>query len=120
MIGKMILLSEDTKIARWEKKTMSKKKKKIKNYTPKKCNGILNASLDYIHDRIEKDLPYMYSAVALALWELVDGNEEEKYDAVMDMIQKSSAIWNDVIISGKDIVEECERITGICIRDEVC
>ena len=99
---------------------MGKNKKKHKQYTPKKQNGILNASLEYIHTRITNDLPYMYSAVALAVWDLVDGTEEEKYDAVMDMIQKSSAIWNDVVENGKDIVEECEKITGISMRDEVC
>lgn len=98
---------------------MGKNKKKHKHYTPKKQNGILNASMKYIHTRITNDLPYMYSAVALAVWDLVDGTEEEKYDAVMDMIQKSSAIWNDVVENNKDIVEECEKITGICIRDVV-
>ena len=98
----------------------NKKKHKHKQYTPKKDNRILSASLEYIHTRITNDLPYMYSAVALAVWDLVEGSEEEKYDAVMDMIQKSSAIWNDVVKNEKDIVEECERITGICIRDVVC
>ena len=98
----------------------NKKKHKNKQYTPKKDNRILSASLEYIHTRITNDLPYMYSAVALAVWDLVEGSEEEKYDAVMDMIQKSSAIWNDVVENNKDIVEECEKITGISMRDEVC
>lgn len=100
-------------------KNKKKQKQKQKQYIPKKQNRLLEFSLDYIHERITNDLPYMYSAVALAVWDLVDGTEEEKYDAVMDMIQKSSAIWNDVVENGKDIVEECERITGICIRDVV-
>ena len=92
---------------------------KKKQYIPKKQNRLLNASLNLINDRIKKDLPYMYSAVALALWELVDGDEEEKYDAVMDLIQKSGAIWNDVVENEKDVVEECRRITGIDIRNKV-
>ena len=92
---------------------------KKKNYIPKKQNRLLNASLNLINDRIKKDLPYMYSAVALAMWKLVDGDEEEKYDAIMDLIQMSSAIWNDVVENDKDVVKECERITGIDIRKKV-
>lgn len=92
---------------------------KKKNYIPKKQNRLLNASLNLINDRIKKDLPYMYSAVALAMWKLVDGDEEEKYDAIMDLIQMSSAIWNDVVENEKDVVEECRRITGIDIRKQV-
>ena len=92
---------------------------KKKNCIPKKQNRLLKASLNLINDRIKKDLPYMYSAVALAMWKLVDGDEEEKYDAIMDLIQMSSAIWNDVVENEKDVVEECRRITGIDIRKQV-
>lgn len=92
---------------------------KKKQYVPKKQNRLLNASLNLINDRIKKDLPYMYSAVALAMWNLVDGDEEEKYDAIMDLIQMSSAIWNDVVENEKDVVEECRRITEIDIRKQV-
>ena len=92
---------------------------KKKNYIPKKQNRLLNASLNLINDRIKKDLPYMYSAVALAMWKLVDGDEEEKYDAIMELIQISSGIWNDVVENEKDVVEECRRITGIDIRKQV-
>lgn len=77
------------------------------------------ASLKMIHDKIKKDLPYIYSAIALATWNLVDGDEEEKHDAVVDLINMSSVIWNEVLENGKDIVEECERITGIDIRKSV-
>ena len=94
-------------------------KMRKRNYIPKKHNRILKASLNLIHDRVRKDLPYMYSAVALAMWNLVDGDEEEKHDAIMDLIQMSSAIWNDVVQNDKDIVEECEKITGIDIRMQV-
>lgn len=98
---------------------MKKKKKKKQHYIPQKQNTIVKASLNLINDRIRKDLPYMYSAVALAMWNLVDGNEEEKYDAIMDLIQMSHTIWNDVIENEKDVVKECERITGIDIRMQV-
>lgn len=97
---------------------MSKKKKK--NYTPKKQNTIFNHSMDYINKRTSKDLPNMYSAVALALWDLVEGDEIDKYNAIMEMIEKSSEIWNDVAENRKDINAECEKVTGINIKNYVC
>lgn len=96
-----------------------KKKNNKRNYIPKKHNGILKASLNLINDRVRKDLPYMYSAVALAMWNLVDGDEEEKHDAILDLIQMSYAIWNDIVQNDKNVIEECERITGIDVRMQV-
>lgn len=92
---------------------------KKKSYIPKKQNKMLNASLNYIHDRIKKDLPYMYSAVAIAVHNLVDGDEEEKCNAVEEVIKESNRIWIEVVENGKDITEECERITGFDIRKAV-
>ena len=97
---------------------MSKKKKK--QYTPKKQKTIFNFSMNYVNQRTSKDLPNMYSAVALALWNLVEGDETDKYNAIMEMIEKSSEIWNDVVENGKDISIECENVTGINIRNYVC
>lgn len=75
--------------------------------------------MDYIHKRIRDDLPYMYSAVALAMWSLVDGNEEEKYDAIIDLIGKSGAIWNDIVENNEDIIEVCKQVTSIDMREHV-
>lgn len=88
-------------------------------YIPKKRNRILEASLKFIHDRIQKDLPYMYSAVSIAVYNLVDGDEEEKTQAVIKMIEESNRVWQEVIENGKDVIEECEKITGIDIRKSV-
>ena len=99
---------------------MSKnKKKKKKKYTPHKHKTLFEFSMDYIHKRITDDLPYMYSAVALAMWSLVDGNEEEKYDAIIDLIGKSGAIWNDVVENNRNIIEVCEEVTSIDMREHV-
>lgn len=88
-------------------------------YIPQKRNRILEASLKFIHDRIQKDLPYMYSAVSIAVYNLVDGDEEEKTQAVIKMIEESNRVWQEVIENGKDVIEECEKITGIDIRKSV-
>ena len=97
----------------------NKKKHKHKQYIPKKENRLLNASMDYIHTRITKDLPYMYSAVALAMWNVLEETEEEKVQDIQTLINESKIIWNDIVENGKNVIEECERITGFCMIDEV-
>ena len=81
---------------------------------------MMDFALDYIHDRITKYLPYMYSAVALAMWNVLEETDDEKYEDIMTLINESMLIWNDIVENGKDVVEECEKITGISMRDEVC
>lgn len=98
---------------------MGKSKKKHKQYTPKKDNRFLNASLDYIHSRVTKDLPYMYSAVALALWNILDETEEEKVQDINTLLIESQIVWKDIVENGKNVIEECERITGFCMKNEV-
>ena len=97
----------------------NKKKHKHKQYIPKKENRLLNASLNYIHTRITKDLPYMYSAVALAMWNVLEETDEEKYEDIMTLINESQIVWNDIVANDKDVIEECERVTGISMRDAV-
>ena len=98
---------------------MGKNKKKHKQYMPKKENRFLNASLDYIHTRITNDLPYMYSAIALAMWNILDETDEEKVQDINTLLNESQMIWNDIVANGKDILEECEKITGFCMKDAV-
>ena len=81
---------------------------------------MMDFALDYIHDRITKYLPYMYSAVALAMWNVLEETDEEKHEDIMTLINESMLIWNDIVENGKDVVEECEKITGISMRDAVC
>ena len=98
---------------------MGKNKKKHKQYTPKKQDRLLNASMKYIHTRITNDLPYMYSAVALAMWNILDETEEEKIEDIKTLLSESRMVWNDIVENGKNVVEECERITGFCMIEEV-
>lgn len=49
------------------------KKKKI-NTMPK--NRKMESACDYIHKKIKYILPYIYSAVVLALWNVLDETEE--------------------------------------------
>lgn len=95
---------------------MGKKNKHYKTHN----KSMMDFAMDYIHDRITKYLPYMYAAVALALWNILDETDEEKQEDIARLINESMLVWNDIVDNEKDVVEECERITGICIRDAVC
>ena len=64
-------------------------------------------------------LPYIYSAIALALWNILDEPEEEKYNDIATLIEESQIIWNQCVEEGKDIVDRCEEITGFDIRNSV-
>lgn len=94
---------------------MGKKKKYHKQHN----KTMMSFALDYIHDRITKYLPYMYSAVALAMWNILDETDEEKEADIKMLIEESMMVWNDIVENGKDVVEECEKITGISMRDAV-
>ena len=93
--------------------------KKKKHYKPNN-KTMMDFALEYIHTRITNDLPYMYSAVALALWNVLDETDEEKEEDIKVIIDESMRVWNDIVENGKDILEECERITGFCMKEEVC
>ena len=94
-------------------------KNKKKHYKPNN-KTMMDFALEYIHNRITNDLPYMYSAVALALWNVLDETDEEKEEDIRSIIEESMRVWNDIVANGKDILEECEKITGFCMKEEVC
>ena len=93
--------------------------KKKTQYTNNKQNRMKKACMNYLKNKIGKDLPYIYSAIALAMWNLVDGDEEEKHDSIIELINTSSLIWNDILENGKDVIEECYKTTGVDIRKSV-
>ena len=94
-------------------------KNKKKHYKPSN-KAMMGYALDYIHDRIVKNLPYVYSAIALAMWNVLDETDDEKHEDIMTLINESMVVWNDIVENGKDVVEECEKVTGISMRDAVC
>lgn len=93
---------------------MAKNKNKIKT-----TNKKMNAACNYLHQRIKLVLPYIYSAIALALWNILDEPEEEKYNNIAMLIEESQIIWNKCVEDGKNIVDWCEEITGFDIRNGV-
>lgn len=93
-------------------------KNKKKHHKPSN-KAMMDYALDYIHDRITKNLPYVYSAIAIAMWNILEETDEEKHDDIVMLINESNRVWNDIVENGKDVVEECEKITGICMRDAV-
>lgn len=93
---------------------MAKKKIKTKHH-----KGGMNAACNYLNMRIKQILPYVYSAIALALWNVLDESEEEKRDDIATLIVESQNIWAECANSNKNIVEWCEEVTGFNIKDSV-
>ena len=66
----------------------------------------------------ERDLPQIYSAIALALWNMLALPDEEKADAIEDIFAESQKIWEESWENGEDMVEKCKDLTGIDIMAE--
>lgn len=92
--------------------------KKKNNMKPN--NRMKSAYNNYLRIRINQVLPYIYSSIALALWNVLDEPDEEKYKDIATLISESQVIWNESTNAGKDIVELCEEVTGFDIRNSVC
>lgn len=59
----------------------------------------------------------VYAAVALALWENIEAdNDEDKAEQIEDIIRCSQAMWNKSKELGGSIVDVCEEITGLDFR----
>ena len=92
---------------------MGKKTKTI----PK--NRKMETECDYLHSRIKLVLPYIYSAIALALWNVLDETEEEKVKDIATLIQESQEIWEKCANEGISVVKLCEEITGFDIQNGI-
>lgn len=91
---------------------MARKNKPIPRTVDRKKLAMCN----YIKDSIDKTLPYMYSAVALALWNVLDETDEEKRQDIATLINESQIVWTECVNEGKSIIDLCEEVTGFDIR----
>ena len=75
----------------------------------------------HVIDASNKDVPQIYSVIALALWRTLDLPDEEKTDAIKMIFAESQRFWIECINKGMDvdaITKMCEDETGICVRGE--
>lgn len=67
----------------------------------------------------KSDTVQIYSAVAIALYNLLDGDHDEKVDSINQVFNESLKAWEEAIDKDKDIVDICKEVTGITmIYDE--
>ena len=66
----------------------------------------------------ERDVPQIYAALAISLWNLLGMPDEEKADAIEDIFAESQKIWQESWENGEDMVEKCKDLTGIDIMAE--
>ena len=79
-------------------------------------NRTFHAKKNYIDKKMPQILPQVYAALAIALWHNLDGNEEEKEEAIEDIFADSQEIWQECVESGEDMLERCKGETGIDLR----
>lgn len=69
-----------------------------------------------IKEASERDTLQIYSALAIALWNMLDLPVGEKADAIEQIFAESQEVWIDCVNKGKDIEQLCFEKTGISIR----
>lgn len=75
----------------------------------------------HVMEASDRDIPQIYSAMALALWRTLDLPDKEKVDAIRVIFSESQRIWVECVNKGMDvnaIIKMCEDETGICVRGE--
>ena len=75
----------------------------------------------HVIDASDRDVPQIYSVMAVALWRTLDLPNEEKEDAIRMIFAESQKIWIECINKGMDIDEikkMCEEETGISVQGE--
>lgn len=77
-----------------------------------KNNAFINKQ-KLIHKEINKTLPKLYAAMAIALWNKLDMPEDKKQDAIESVFSETQDIWCDCVDNGKDMLRLCEELTGI-------
>lgn len=96
----------------WREKAHRKREEVIMG----KNNAFINKQ-KIIHQKIADTLPKMYAAFALAIWRSVENMpEDDKQELISILFAETQCIWQESADNHFDIVEECERVTGIDVR----
>ena len=64
----------------------------------------------------EKDTPQIYSALAVALWNMLDLPEDEKADAIEQIFAESQTVWDYCVDNNIEVEQYWFDKTGISIR----
>lgn len=73
---------------------------------------------DKVQEAAEKDTVQIYSAMAISLYNLLEGTHDEKIDNINQIFVESQRVWSDCVENGDDILKECEKLTGINLKYE--
>ena len=78
-----------------------------------KNNSIIN-KYKMLYKKIEQITPEVYAGIALALHRKCGWG----YKRINDLFEESQIIWNECINSDINMLEMCEKETGIELRKE--
>lgn len=77
-------------------------------------NNILIEQYKTMYKKIQQITPEVYAGIALALHR----KHGWGYKRINDLFSESQTIWNECVNSNINMVEMCERETGIELRKE--
>ena len=77
-------------------------------------NNILIEQYKTMYKKIQQITPEVYAGIALALHRKYGWG----YKRINDLFSESQTIWNECVNSNINMVEMCERETGIELRKE--
>ena len=86
------------------------KKNKFKEYM--KTLSAINHN-ERVEEAARQDTVQIYSVLAMSLFDLLDGTNEENVECINLIFAHSLELWTDCVESGTDVVAECEKRTGI-------
>lgn len=70
----------------------------------------------HMEQAAERDTPQIYAALAIALYRLLDMQDDEKAETINSIFVESQEIWTDCADNGLDINQMCIDETGIDIK----
>ena len=71
----------------------------------------------HIKEASEKDTPQIYAAIGIALYRLLDiEDEDEKVSAINSIFAESQSVWMDCVSNGTDVCQMCIDETGIDVQ----
>lgn len=89
-------------------------KKGSKHYHGNAKSSFLSQA-KWVNYNVRNIVPKVYAALAIALYENLEGSHEEKQDMIDGLFARSQELWNEYG-GHQDIVKICEDLTGLEIE----
>ena len=79
------------------------------------CKVAARNRAEHVRMASERDVPQIYAAIAVAIWEMMKMPDEEKADVIEAIFARSQEVWEECLEAGIGVIEKCLEQTGIDI-----